>query len=487
MTRESVARAVDTAAPVAAPTSAAPGRYVSIFENPARFSEMMNAAGALAKTQFVPKAFQGKPEDCLVALDMAARMDLNPLAVFPDIYIIDGRASFSSKFLIALVNKSGRFSRIQFETGIDGEAEVTFGAWGENKGQRKRWKEKIINHYAVASFTELASGARYESPRVDCVFADRNGWFEKDGSKWRTMPEIMTRYRAASILIKSVCPEIIMGLEFADDLQDARDDTPPRSVVVERRGAPSPAPVMIAPSRVDCVTPSTVASRPVVVEINKGTIGANVIDAEALPGDMEIDEMRARLESAQTVDDLKAAAQVIAEYELDPSDAENLRQIFKRRRAELAAQTQAGAQVIPPRAGLPGETVFNTAAVIDAIEKAGNVDALTALSNEVYAAQEDGRLSKDDAADLLARIARRRETLQPGDAPATSEQPTNEQLTFETNLRGALVESAKAGDLERLDKNAALITDWAEQGYITQAQASALFAHYEELKGGLTK
>lgn len=481
MTTEIVSRAGNTAAPSPATTNAAPSRYVSIFENPARFGEMLKAASALAKTQFVPKTFQGKPEDCLVALDMAARLDLNPLAVFPDIYIIDGRASFSSKFLIALVNKSGRFTRLQFETGVDGEADVTFGAWGENRGQRKRWKERVQNYFAIASFTEIATGARFESPRVDCVFADKNGWFEKDGSKWRTMPEIMTRYRAASILIKSVCPEIVMGLEFADDLQDARDDTPPRSVVVERRGAP--ARVMIAPStsstsRVDCAATPPAA---VVLKCDKDTIGVDVIAADPLPADMEIDEMRARLESAQTVEQLKEAAQVIAEYDLDPTDAENLRQTFKRRRAEIVAQATTAAPVIPPRAGLPGETVFNSAAAADAIDRAATVDDLNVAADEIYAAQEDGRLSKDDAADLLERIARRRETF-PADA---DNPPTNQQLEFETNLRASLVESAKAGDLERLDKNGALVSDWAEQGYLTQAQAAALFAHYQELRKGL--
>lgn len=201
-------------------------RYISVFEDPATFASKIKIADALSRTQFVPEAFRNKPEDCLVALDMASRLDLNPLAIFPDIYVIDNRASFSSKFLIALVNRSGRFSRIRFEEGVDGETEVTFSGWGDARGQRKTWKEKIPNCWARASFQELSSGETYTSPKIDMKFAEKNGWVQKNGSKWQTMPQIMCRYRAASILIKSVCPEIVMGLDWAEDLQDARDDRP---------------------------------------------------------------------------------------------------------------------------------------------------------------------------------------------------------------------------------------------------------------------
>ena len=199
-------------------------RYVSVFENPEKYNSKIKIADALSRTQFVPDAFRGKAEDCLVALDMAARLDLNPLAVFPDIYVIDNRASFSSKFLIALVNRSGRFSRIKFDEGVDGETEVTFSGWGDQRGQRKTWKEKVPNYYSIASFTELSSGETFTSPRVDIKFAEKNGWVQKNGSKWQTMPQIMCRYRSASILIKSTCPEIVMGMEWADDLQDAREE-----------------------------------------------------------------------------------------------------------------------------------------------------------------------------------------------------------------------------------------------------------------------
>src|SRR6185312_13594401 len=46
------------------------------------------------------------------------------------------------------------------------------------------------------------------------------GWVDKSGSKWKTMPQQMLQYRAASFLVRAFAPELSMGLQTADELQD---------------------------------------------------------------------------------------------------------------------------------------------------------------------------------------------------------------------------------------------------------------------------
>lgn len=467
-----------SASAVPAEQSAPASRYVSIFEDPSRLAAQLQVADLLSRSQFVPQAFQGKPEDCLVALDMAARLELNPLAVFPDIYVIDGRASFSSKFLIAMVNRSGKFSRIQFETGVDGEAEVTFSGWGANRGERKKWKQRVPNHYAVATMIENGTEPPrvFTSPRVDMNFAEKNGWVEKSGSKWQTMPEIMTRYRAASILIKSVCPEIVMGLEFAEDLQDAREETT-RPVVVERRSAQIPAPLVVPAS-----TPSTL--RVDCVGFDKNTLGAT-IETTTRSCESTVKQYLRRFLDAESLDDLNSIAREVHTLGLDAEATSRLRAAFKARRDTLAPP----AAVIPEKTGLPGEPTFNCVAARAAIENAADHDALTAIKNEIEKALNDGRLKRADASGLLDAVVQRRSALYeaeavdvvPADEEPESGEPTAQQLEYAENLRAALVESAKEKDRARLEKNAALATDWAEQGYLTKGQAAELYAHYEEL------
>lgn len=399
-------------------------RYVSIFEDPGRFGAQMKVAEMLSRTAFVPKAFQGKPEDCLVALDMAGRLELNPLAVFPDIYVIDGRSSFSSKFLIALVNRSGRFSRIQFDCGTDGTAEVTYGAWEYGSKTPKKTRVVVPNVYAVASFSDLTTGERYESPRVDMAFADRNGWVEKPGSKWQTMPEIMTRYRAASILIKSVCPEIVMGLEFADDLLDAREDVPARQVVLE-------------PKRDDKV----------------------------------VERLESCIRNASDKSELHAVAKTVQEFNLDKDEAQRLRKAYREKRTELMS-------VIPPKAGLPGEELFNANAAHQAIHDATTDERLDEIRSEIDEANADGRVSERDYNELLSSIARKKSALNQEELPDESD----EQLKKAETIRTVMLEAAKSLDAARLDKCGQTINDWTEQGVLTETQGRALYAQFEELR-----
>ena len=46
------------------------------------------------------------------------------------------------------------------------------------------------------------------------------GWASKPGSKWKSMPEQMFRYRAAAFWQRMYAPEISMGFSTADEIED---------------------------------------------------------------------------------------------------------------------------------------------------------------------------------------------------------------------------------------------------------------------------
>lgn len=428
-------------------------RYVSIFENPAEFAVRSEIARALSKTCFIPEAFRGKPEDCLVALDMAARLELNPIAVFSDIYVIDNRASFSSKFLIALVNRSGRFSRVQYEEGIDGEAEVTFSGWGEQRGQRKTWKEKVPNYFATASFTELASGEVFTSPRVDLRFAEKNGWVSKNGSKWQSMPEIMCRYRAASILIKSVCPEIVMGLEWADDLQDAKEEKPAaRRVEVSRQSAPA----LNAPPA---------GESEAVVE---------VVDDEAFQ------RFGAQIKLAIDVGSLNQVASAIADANLTDAQKTTLRRVWMNRKKELTPPAQS----LPPASGLPSETVLNTSAVMANIKEAVSIAALEAIRDGLDEAIAAGQILPKDKDRILHAIDARAAELQDEEEEGPP-LPNPQQIEAERAKRADIQRFAEEGNLEELNFMRAAVFDAQYNGEITPQQAQLLTEEIETAVEGL--
>lgn len=53
--------------------------------------------------------------------------------------------------------------------------------------------------------------------------AKAEGWISKNGSKWRTMPQVMLRYRAASFFSRMNCPELSNGLYTTEEAIEIAD------------------------------------------------------------------------------------------------------------------------------------------------------------------------------------------------------------------------------------------------------------------------
>lgn len=194
----------------------------SLFDSMDAFRDAYKIAEILCQTQLIPSNFQRKPADVLVALDYSRRLGVPPTAILPHLYVINGRPAMSAQMLIGLVNRSGVFSRIQWEEKVDGVVEWT----------RDGVKQSRPNVAARAYFTELSTGEKFYSPWIDLKLALSSGWLTKTGSKWLEMPTIMARYRSASVLIKSVCPELALGMDFADELSDEAPQTQARAIEV---------------------------------------------------------------------------------------------------------------------------------------------------------------------------------------------------------------------------------------------------------------
>ena len=159
------------------------------------FDHAQRVAKALSSSTMIPAQYQNNIPNTLVALEMAHRIGASPLMVMQNLHIIHGRPSWSSSFIIAALNSCGRFSAINFETSADGKA-------------------------CTAVATELATGSVIKGPTVTLEMAQTEGWATKAGSKWKTMPELMLRYRAAAFFGRLYAPEILMGMQTVEESAD---------------------------------------------------------------------------------------------------------------------------------------------------------------------------------------------------------------------------------------------------------------------------
>lgn len=202
------------------------GQTIKQFEVTQRMAKMYS------ESTIVPDVYKGNVGNCAIALDMAMRMKVNPLMVMQNLDIVKGKPSFSSKFLIATVNISGRFTSLKFKKkalGKVGMVKYKDNVWDATiKKNRQVVKDfdgsDLDNIECVAYAKDLSTGEVLESDPVSVSLAVQEGWYTKDGSKWVTMPMLMLSYRAAAFWARIYCPEISMGFltkEEMDDIQDA--------------------------------------------------------------------------------------------------------------------------------------------------------------------------------------------------------------------------------------------------------------------------
>lgn len=214
------------------------------------FELMQRGARLLASSTLVPAAYQSNIvkrnkygdiesqtenpnalSNCVLALNMSQRMGADPLMVMQNLYIVEGRPAWSSQFIIAAINACGKFTPLRFDIEDKGEREMewTEKVWKKNPQTGKNFREElqkkaVIHDVACTAWAmEKATNTKLSSPKVSIAMAVLEGWYGKDGSKWKTMPEVMLRYRAASFFGKLYAPELLMGIQTAEEVHDTID------------------------------------------------------------------------------------------------------------------------------------------------------------------------------------------------------------------------------------------------------------------------
>jgi hypothetical protein len=209
---------------------------LDLFGSKENFEFAARMAKAFTSSSLVPKHYRGEDNlgSAMIAIDLANRLGMSPLMVMQNMAPIEGKPAWSSKFLIAAVNASGRFTPLRFRFERDAEpkdVEWIEYVWPERgQGNRPvptpRVAKGIVDERCTAYATDLRTGIELVGPTVSIVMAIQERWYFRNGSKWPTMRQLMLSYRSASFWAGIFAPEQTMGLPTADDAMDAIDITP---------------------------------------------------------------------------------------------------------------------------------------------------------------------------------------------------------------------------------------------------------------------
>lgn len=170
-----------------------------VFASAQAFELGQRMANGLARSALVPKDYQNNVANCLIALDLAARMRLSPMVVLQGLNVIHGRPTWSSTFVMAAINASGLFSPLRFEfRGTEGKDD-----WA-----------------CRATASDRSTGELCFGPWVSVQMAKAEGWYSRNGSKWPTMTELMLRYRAAAFFGRAYASHLLAGMVTAEEAQE---------------------------------------------------------------------------------------------------------------------------------------------------------------------------------------------------------------------------------------------------------------------------
>ena len=162
-------------------------------------------ADRYSNSGMVPDTYKGKPDNCFTALELAARMNVSPMLIFQNLYIVQGKPSWAGQACKALIDGSGKFRESEY---------IMTGSFED--GSRGCYLQ------AVNSKT----GKLVKGTEITLKMARDEGWMNKNGSKWKTMPEQMLKYRAAAFFARTECPEVLMGFQTAEETEDVYGATP---------------------------------------------------------------------------------------------------------------------------------------------------------------------------------------------------------------------------------------------------------------------
>lgn len=181
--------------------SVAHQEYGTMLTDTKTLNTLVKMSNMFAASEMVPDSYREKPNNCFVACELANRMGVSPMVVMQNLYIVQGKPAWSGQACISLINGARLFSPLKF---------VFVGERG------------TPNWGCYVQATRLSDGEVLTGTVVDMALAKAEGWLDKKGSKWQTMPEQMLQYRAAAFFARVHCPHALMGLQTVEEVRDVR-------------------------------------------------------------------------------------------------------------------------------------------------------------------------------------------------------------------------------------------------------------------------
>jgi len=257
-------------------------RQVSIGLGPQNLEQAWALADALAKSDLVPEAYQGRPANVIAMISMANDLGIGITQAMREIYPMGkGRVGTSAALCVSLVRQSGLCEL--WETVETTKERATV------RTKRKGSKEQSYTY----TLEEAKEAGLYPG---------------KEDSAWRKHPKLMLRHRAEKFLADMEYQDVVRGLKTTDEVGEVVDAGEVRVVTLPGGTTAinvTPQPTSAAPQQPTEAKPSATATEevpphdPVTGKVKEPAQTSGAASADP------VDALIAKLQAAKTTPELE--------------------------------------------------------------------------------------------------------------------------------------------------------------------------------------
>lgn len=253
------------------------------FLTPQSLQEAMQVANILADSDIVPKDYQRKPGNILVALQWGAEIGLQPLQALQNIACINGRPAIWGDAMLALVRQSGLLASIKEEQN-DTQATCIVQRKGEEP------------HTSVFTMED----------------AKRAGLAGKSGP-WTNYPKRMMQLRARAYALRDIFPDVLKGMAIAEEEQDKEIDVTPENTTTKAKANSGASALKARLKKTE-----------------------NVVDVQEPTVKIDVAPYHQKIQQATDLEQLKAIGDEIAKLNLGEPEKTDLRTAYSQRVEQLS-------------------------------------------------------------------------------------------------------------------------------------------------------
>lgn len=161
------------------------------------FGSNWKMAEKLATSDIIPKTYQGKPQNVVVALGLANQMGIDAFTVMQNLSIINGKTAWSGSFCKTLIERTGKYRNLELNY-IGEKGKDSYGCY--------------------LSAERVSDGKIVNGPSVTMAMAKAEKW--TSNSKWNNLTDLMLGYRCQSFFCRLYTPEAMNGIYTKEEIED---------------------------------------------------------------------------------------------------------------------------------------------------------------------------------------------------------------------------------------------------------------------------